>query len=297
MARMLHDWSSEGQSIPPAVKATAVVVGAFLITGILYFVVQQGMSVASNRVGSRYAQFDESRGSGDAAPLNPTFANPVSPINPALPLNGPQSFGAPSVSAGSGRTGGIMRFSQAGPTSTSIAPPVLTTTDGFTSNEERTRGRNQIKALRGTLTTLKQYDSRSLWTGVSILDHARQVQLNAVNGVAGESNTLNLNDSGSPAEADAVRKNMTSKLLGELEALNGEVALSSHPERFPEPLHDGAEAVGGAMRTYLATARMAVARPEEQSILKNRAARELSRVDELVRAMEAPLTGGASAAN
>ncbi|MDX1933628.1 MAG: hypothetical protein SFU56_13610 [Capsulimonadales bacterium] len=253
----------------------AIVLAGFLVTGVIFLVLQRSLDNMNKRISGTYNRAGETEGTA------PTFA----------PINAPQSA-YPRVNAVySPVAGSYAAPSYANPSATPVgsapvAAPVYNVPVAyslFSSDAERRQARLAVSDLRVALKDFKDYNTRTLPGTLSGSAGSRPLTAITEDGDAG---TVAL-DGYDPARQEA----MVDRVGKETEALGSLLSLTAHPDRFPEPLRDHVGVVSRELRTYLQNVRYAVALPDERSRLMSLASQHLTRGETALQEMERAVGG------
>lgn len=263
-------------------RGGAVVIAAFVVTGLIFMAAYRAVNTAKDRVAGIY-----SRGSGTdlrPAPIPNTrvSANPYSPGSPFGP-------GSPPASA----TGfGARTLPTTVPVSVAPPPPLpANANSAFPTAERRQEAQAAISPLRDTISTVRQYDTKALWAEIPAAPGpGTPGGVSSMTSIA--SQTTSANQNARPTVDPAVaRQDAMERIINQADALAAEITLVTHPDRFPEVLRDGVGEFRREIRTYLSTVQYAAIHPEERDTLRPLAQKHLARSEAILNELE-NATGG-----
>jgi hypothetical protein len=270
-------------------RGSAVVLAAFVVTGLIFVAFQRVLNTAQQRIGGTFARANET----DMRPVT-SAPRPASPgYSPGSPFSGsmPARAGAASRPP-----------SQPLIPASTIAPPQLPpgANSMFPIPEDRRAAQIAVQPLRQTLNTVKEFDTKSLWADIP---DARSLGTGSMSGITSAAQSVNDSPSsrtsrlggngGSRTDQAVARQQAMQKICNQADALAAEVALVAHPSRYPEKLRDIVGEATREARQYLSTVQYAAIHPEERSQLRPLAQKHLNRSEELLRGIE-NVTGSSS---
>jgi hypothetical protein len=263
-------------------RGGAVVLAAFVVTGLIFMAGYRAVNTARDRVTGIY-----SRGSGTdlrPAPLPNTrvAANPYSPGSP---------FGAGAPPSATGF--GARTLPTTIPVSVPPPPPLpANANSAFPTVERRQEAQAAIAPLRDTISTVRQYDSKALWAEIPAAPApGANGGMSSSTGVASQMITPSNRNAQSPIDPAVARQDAMEKIINQADALAAEITLVTHPDRFPEVLRDGVGEFRREIRIYLSTVQYAAIHPEERDTLRPLAQKHLARSEAILNELE-NATGG-----
>jgi hypothetical protein len=262
-------------------RSGAVVIAAFVVTGLIFVALQKAMGTANQRLTNRFNRASETEATRRAQ--TPAYS-PGSPFA----ANAPNSAtGMPSAYAANATPGLPPTQPLSGVTIPSVPASVNT---AFPVEADRRNAQLAVRPFKDALTSVRQYDTSALWSDIPTASGTTPgTVVNAlIPPVRSDAETSGRRPKLDPA---AERQQAIQKIINQADALAAELSLVSHPERYPQVLRDLIGESAKEARIYLSTVQYAAIHPEERARLRTLAHKHLSRSEALLAQVE-QMTGG-----
>lgn len=269
------------------VRSGAVVFAAFVVTGTIYLSLQRSMDAVGKRVTGTYSKGSGSDDVGTSPSFAPSSSLSSGPGSPLTSVNQPINSYAPVNAYRPSYSNGLPPM----PTSIQpVLPPrpnIPTAYTLFTSDADRLKARVALADLRFTIKDFQDYESKGLQKSLAAGGEIAAPATGPIsfNNIDDASNSDNAAIARQTAET-AKKRNIINRINGETEALNAQISIAAHPDRFPDPLKDPVGEVSRELHTYLQDVRDAAASSEERPRLLSLASQHLSNAEAIIADME-----------
>ncbi len=278
---MIHKWTEEGRDEQVAIflRWVATLV-AFTLVALIVVAVQRTITKARMGVQGTYSQ--QSGNDADAVPdtpLNslPTVAGGGAVSNPRA-ANAAYASGQP--------LGAAPASTYVAPASSSLMPPAMIAPGtAFAVESQRREAAASLSPLKDLMVTVQDFDSRVVNTGFSSGDaNSMPIAMQTREDDVSDSRNTDLS-------SESARRRSMQRILDLSNGVDANISVVAHPDNFAPPLRDGVGEVSKELKTYLATLRNAVSRPDNREELRGAASRHLAAAEQALRSLE-NLTGG-----